>query len=119
VSAGADRAIPPGPEGPGFSREEPVKWRNAYVNGGLAVHFLWRGSPKGRQPPGWHLIHINTGHAVCVINAHQPEIWAIADRFVALTDWDFCGLDGWKNADPDLLEKVRALAALLLIWWCR
>lgn len=48
-----------------------------------------------------------------MIEAHETEAFRIADQIVGLTDWTFDGLDGWKNTDPDLMQKLGALLELL------
>ena len=80
-----------------------------YARGGLGLDMRFNASPKGRRPPAWALSHLATGHRIVMIEAHQAEAMEIADQFVALTDWDFIGLDGWRNRDPELAQKVRDL----------
>lgn len=84
-----------------------------WVCGGLAITPLWKGSPKGRRPPAWTMTHCGSGHRVCIIEAHDGFAFKIADRVLALTDWTFDGLEGWKNTDPELMDKFATLAASL------
>ena len=93
-----------------------VSWDSAETDygllwGGLAVTKISSGSPKGRRPPTWLIIHCGSGHAVCIVEAHKTEAFSIADQIADLTDWTFEGLDGWKNTDPDLMDRMRVLAA--------
>ncbi len=78
---------------------------------GLAMRKLWKGSPKGRRPPCWVLVHMGTGHAVLNITAHMVEAFDIATEFAEMADWTFEGLQGYINQDPDLPVKVRQKAA--------
>lgn len=79
------------------------------IHAGLAMSFTFAGSPKGRRPPVWTLTHLGSGHVVCNIEAHEAEAFAIATEIAECGDWDFDGLKGYLNRDPDLPEKFRAL----------
>lgn len=109
-------------------RALPVTWRPArymvagpceprevlgYTHAGLGLHMIHKGSPKGRRPPVWAITHLNTGHRVCGITAHAPVAFSNATAFAELTDWDFDGLKGWKNRDPELGAKVGKLCTTL------
>ena len=63
-------------------------------------------------PTGWILTHLGTGHEVCQITAHEPQAFALADQIAALGDWDFDGLEGWRNRDPDLMQRLHAFLKL-------
>jgi len=84
-----------------------------YTYAGLGLHMVHQGSPKGRRPPVWTITHLNTGHRICEITAHAPVAFSNATAFAELTDWDFDGLAGWKNRDPELGEKVGKLCVNL------
>jgi hypothetical protein len=70
-----------------------------------------------RQPVGtslavdsiWAVTHLGTGHAICHIEGTEPEIAVIATEFAQAGNWNFASLDGWKNVDPDLLEKIKTI----------
>ena len=79
--------------------------------GGLAMSCDYPASPKGRRPPRWSLTHIRTGHRVVYINAHGARAFDLATQIVQLGDWGFTSLDGWKNTDPELPNKMLALKA--------
>ena len=38
---------------------------HGYTYRGLGLHIVIYGSPKGRRPPTWNLMHLGTGHSVC------------------------------------------------------
>jgi len=78
------------------------------VYAGLGMKQLWPASPKGRRPAAWSLDHLGTGHRIFVIKAHETEAFTIAGAVAEMTDWDFNGLYGWKNRDPDLMDRVYA-----------
>lgn len=87
-------------------QEQPGRTAN-----GLGMAQLWRGSPKGRRAPGWCLTHLGSGLRVCIIEAHEPEAFVIADRVAELGDWGFDGPEGWRNIDAQLMERFSVLVA--------
>jgi hypothetical protein len=78
---------------------------------GMAMWKLFNASPKGRRPPWWSLTHCGTGHRVCVIKAHMVEAFDIATEIAECGEWDFDSLNGWRDRDPELMDKVRAVLA--------
>jgi hypothetical protein len=83
-----------------------------YVYRGLGIHMQMKGSPKGRRKPVWALTHLNTGHAICRLHGLVADAFPIATEVAECSDWaGFDGLTGWRNQDPDLPEKVKAIAA--------
>lgn len=85
--------------------------RAGYVFRGLGIYQMRRASPKGRRPPTYALIHLNTGHRICNITAPMRDAFEMAHDIAQLGDWTFDGLDGWKNMDPELPDKVHAYMA--------
>ncbi len=77
-----------------------------YVHKGLGLSMAIKGSPKGRRPPRWALIHLGSGHLVCFIEGTVAEAFLIATEIADCGDWDFDGLMGWKNRDPEVPTKV-------------
>ena len=57
----------------------------------------------------WTLTHLNTGHSICTISGRVKIAFPIAAEIAECTDWDFDGVRGWKNRDPDMGSKVRAV----------
>lgn len=80
-----------------------------YVYRGLGLQLLIKASPKGRRPPTWGLTHLGSGHTVCMITGHVATAFPIAFEIAQCGDWDFDGLNGWINRDPELPKKVRSI----------
>ena len=80
---------------------------SGYIYRGLGLQAQ---SPRGRRPPIWLLIHLNSGHVICQISGVVAKAFPIAAEIAECTDWGFSGLDGWNNTDPDLPSKVRNFA---------
>jgi hypothetical protein len=56
----------------------------------------------------WSATHLNTGHLVRGFRDLTPHaLLAAATALAELTDWDFIGLDGWKNRAPDLMDRLQ------------
>lgn len=54
----------------------------------------------------WWIIHLNTGHGIAMMVGDPIEVMAVATEIAEATNWDFEGLTGWKNYDPDLPKKM-------------
>ncbi len=64
--------------------------------------------PQSRaQPPQWSLSHVNTGYCICMIHAVRPIAITIATPIAEMADWSFDSVDGWKNTQPDLIERLQ------------
>lgn len=85
--------------------------RAGYTYRSLGLHMMWKASPKGRRPPCWALTHLGSGHAIVFIVGHVATAFPIATEIAECSDWDFDGLDGWRNRDPEIIEKLRAVLA--------
>lgn len=77
----------------------------------LGLYQVSKSSPKSRRPPTWSLIRLNFVRRVFWIEAQLQDALAIAEGVVTLGDWSSGGIDGWRNVDPDLPQKVKALAS--------
>lgn len=77
-----------------------------YTYRGLGLHMKY---PEGLFKTLWCLTHLNSGHRINYIRGTMPEAMAIATETAHVTEWDFDGLDGWKNREPDLKAKMKAL----------
>lgn len=91
----------------GFGRTAKA---HGYTAKGLGLDIAIKQSPKGKRPPKWRLIHLNTGHAICYIDGFVADAFPIASEIADLIDWDFDGLYGWRNRDPDLPAKLKEIA---------
>lgn len=80
-----------------------------YVYRGLGMVIVVRASPKGHRPPTWALVHLNSGHKVASIKGFVADAFPIASEIAECADWDFNGLDGWRNQTPELPQLVRAI----------
>jgi hypothetical protein len=87
------------------SRRGPTSGR---VYRGLGLYRALKGSPKGRRPPRWSVVHLGSGHRVCMIDAHEHDAVVIATRIAECADWDWDGLDGWRNREPQIMDKLWA-----------
>ena len=83
---------------------------SGYISRGLGLQMSIAQSLRGRRPPFWLLIHLNSGHVICQISGVVAKAFPIAAEIAECTDWGFSGLDGWNNTDPDLPSKVRNFA---------
>lgn len=59
----------------------------------------------------WTLTHVGSGHRVCGFEGNVAAVFPLAWEVANLGDWDFDGLYGWKNRDPELMQKFREWAA--------
>jgi hypothetical protein len=78
---------------------------------GIALRMIRRGSPKGRRPPTWELVHIGTGHRVFFFDLTAEAALELATSIAECGEWDYETLEGWRNVDPDLPHKVYAIDA--------
>lgn len=82
---------------------------SGFVYAGLGMHKAIRGSPKGRRPPTWMLTHLGSGHVIARISAHMAEAFEIATQIAEVGDWDWDGLEGYRNKDPEIKYKLLAM----------
>lgn len=92
------RAVPSG---------APVEERG-YLYRGLALkHHGWA-MPRSRTR--WTLIHIGSGSAVMCFVGSVSTVMPVAGEIAECTDWTLFDLpDGWKQTDPELPAKVKAI----------
>lgn len=90
-----------------FAGPHPVA---GYVYRGLGLHIRVSASPKGRKPPTWTLTHLNTGHSICNLTGKVADVFPVAAEVAECGDWTFEGLHGWKNMDPELGFRTKAIA---------
>lgn len=55
------------------------------------------------------IVHLGSGHAICLVEANLEITAKIATEIVNATDWTFDGLKSWENMDPTLSLKVQAI----------
>ncbi len=73
---------------------------------GLGMHLVRQGQ-MFLSVPMWCLTHLGSGHGLCLIAGHTREAFGIATEIAECGDWDFTGLQGWENRDPQLADKFR------------
>ncbi len=98
---------------------EPARFAIATPNGaqivgghiyrGLGMYQTLPASPKGRRPPTWCLMHLASGHAIVDIKKHNDSAFDTAAQIAEMADWSFIAPDGWRNSDPDLINRIKAL----------
>ncbi len=77
---------------------------NGNIYKGLGIHMK-----QYRNPTIWCVTHLNSGHRIAYITANSKKALQIATEIAHISEWDFDGLEGWKNRDPDLKDKMRAI----------
>lgn len=82
-----------------------------YSYRGLGLHLVNAPSPKGRRPGVWSLTHLNSGHRIAFVLGNVPTALAAAAKVAKLGEWDFEGVSGWRNRDPELPARLGALIA--------
>jgi len=75
---------------------------------GLGMHQIRR-HEMFKQAGLWCLAHLNSGHAIVVIAGSVREAFDIATDIAECGEWDFNGLNGWENRDPELTVKLKAI----------
>jgi hypothetical protein len=55
----------------------------------------------------WFMVHISSGHVIFKFFNDQTRAFYLAEKLMKDTDWTFDGVDGWRNRDPELLNKLQ------------
>ncbi len=82
---------------------------DGFIYRGLGMYNVAKGSPKGRRTPLWLLTHIGTGHSICSIMAQDEEALRLGALVADCGNWDFDSLLGWRDRDPELLNRAMAI----------
>lgn len=57
----------------------------------------------------WSITHLNTGHFVAhLLSISAERALRLATDLADAADWDFDGLNGWQNVEPDLPKIYKA-----------
>lgn len=75
---------------------------------GIGMHIVRKMQIFGARPIT-AIVHLGSGHAICLVEASLEKTAEIATEIVRAGDWDFDGLKGWENMDPTLSLKVQAI----------
>jgi hypothetical protein len=78
---------------------------------GLGMWKCFEGSKKGKRPPTWSLTHLGSGHRIGLINLHMAQAFDIATSAAETMDWDWGGLEGYRNRSPDIARELAAFAS--------
>lgn len=84
---------------------------DGFTNGvGLGVFLEAAADPPGAGDDWlddiWCICHLNTGHAVARVEGQRIAAFQIGEELAGIGDWTFTGIEGWKNLQPDLPQKV-------------
>lgn len=115
---------------PSYVPKPPAPWEPArFKIGGPQIYEVagWeieglgldlRSSVLGRRPrkdgtrkltTTWVATHLNTGHCVRMFrDVSTALVFPAALELATMTDWTFQGLEGWRNIDPALPDKLQA-----------
>lgn len=77
-----------------------------YTYRGVGLHVVIKASPKGRRPPTWSVTHLGSGLRVALVRGTVAAAFPAATDIAECGDWDFDGIDGWRNRDPELPKKL-------------
>lgn len=80
---------------------------NGWTYRGIGIRLTFRASPKGRRPSRYVLTHLGSGHRVFLINVKESKAFEIATDLAECVEWDWGGLDGYKNIEPNIKQKLR------------
>lgn len=76
-----------------------------YAGVGLNRELYYRRG-RGAERSLWNVTHLNSGHLIVGLHEKDvPTAFALATSIAQLGDWDFLGLDGYKNSEPELFER--------------
>ena len=93
---------------------QPASFLVAFRDGPKRVAgYTYKGlglSPRQRKRH-WALTHLNSGHRIAIMEGKVYAVFPAAFELAEQCDWTFYGLEGWKNEQPDLKDKVVAWAA--------
>lgn len=82
---------------------EGPEWISGWSYRGLGVDL--------RKPGEWFVTHLGSGHRVCGITGTKFMALQIASEIAECGDWDFDGLAGHLNRDPEIATNA-AVACL-------
>lgn len=93
----------------GVATDDGVKTVTGMVANGLGLRQLRQGAIFGPRPV-FQVVHLGSGHTICMIEATPDQTAKLVAEMLQLTEtWEFDGLTGWQNIDPDLSLKVQDL----------
>jgi hypothetical protein len=84
----------------------PSEPLTGFIYRGLALRMAV-GARKRWTAPTSDLTHLGTGHLV--VRFGTPDPYPFATAVAELTDWDFDTIDGYRNRDPGMPERLQQL----------
>lgn len=81
---------------------------SGYIHLGLGLHIQFRAShrTKNKNAHTWSLTHLNTGHRITALKGDIATVFPLATEMAECADWDFIGLTGYENQDPEIISKL-------------
>lgn len=97
------------------SDDERIEHVNGFTYRGLGMHQASATKARYRRKDGtrrvyetWVITHLNTGHAVrSMWDCPAPRAFMLATDLAEIADWTFDGLDGWRNACPEMPDLLQ------------
>jgi hypothetical protein len=83
--------------------------RTGYTLRGVGLWMDQKAGWNGDSPPVWGVLHLNTGHQIARIAAGRYAAFDLATKIASLGDWDYGGLKGHQNQDPEIFVRLAAL----------
>lgn len=83
--------------------------------GGLGLALISATKARHKRKDGtrkvwltWTLAHLNTGHAIAhFYDIDLDRLMPVVAEIEGLGDWDFAGLEGWRNSEPELKDRYQ------------
>jgi hypothetical protein len=84
---------------------------DGYLYRGLGMRRLYERDPlQGHLSSKWSLTHVGSGHSVAFLHLEEDGAVWLGAMVAELGNWNFGALDGFLDIDPDLPERLVALA---------
>lgn len=77
-----------------------------YTYRGIGLHIAKRGLVAT-----WSITHLGSGHCIGHVTGKVAKVFPIATEIAEVGDWDFDGLEGYRNSDPQIKERAAAIIA--------
>ena len=88
----------------------PPRECSGYVYRGLGLRH--EGWAHNRKQTLWRLIHLGSGLNIAVLRGDVRAVFPVASEVAECGDFTLFDLpDGWRQTDPDLQDKVKAILA--------
>lgn len=58
-----------------------------------------------RSPDRWAVIHLGSGHSLCLIRGNEAAVMKLGSELLALGSWEWEGFDGYKNREPEIMQR--------------